>query len=157
MNLRLFATLLIALILLGGFFFYRSQTLGLEISIDLQLTVYPTTSHIEGMGSILNNEINCSVIKWPDSGENSINSKLNYLGFPANEATVNVLNFNLLLELNQTEKSIIIPNVEDGTYNVILHCFFGQVAKGNYNLTAILFVEGSNETLSSANVGLQVC
>jgi hypothetical protein len=139
------------LLLLATLFFYRSQAVGLETSINLQLTVYPETFHLSGQGYIINHEINCLVLKWLDPSENSISSKFDYFGFSQNQATANTLNFKLILQLNQTEKTVFIPQIKEGTYNVSVHYYFGPVAKGNYNLTTTLFAEDSNETLDATS------
>jgi len=159
MNIRIFALFLIALVFCCTFCLYSTQSLGVEMSVNLQITVFPHGYGytLAGYGSIANQEINCTVLKWPNSGKNSVNPDLTYLGFPANESNSGSLTFRLVFYLNQKQKVDYIQNITVGHYDVSVLYYFGQVTRGNYNLTANLFAEGSNETQDTANVWLQVC
>jgi hypothetical protein len=157
MNLRVFAVCLAASVLLAGLLFYRSQSLGLQTSITLQLTVFPESYYLNGSGYIFADSMNFSILKWLDSGHSAVDSKFLYLAFPENETRINPVTFNLLFYLNQTEKVIELTNFRNpGVYNATVLCFFDGIKSGSYNMTANLTVEGSFEVLDTSQFLIHV-
>lgn len=160
MNIRIFAVCVVALVLLMSLFFYRYETIGLQTAFDLQLTVYPEGPQsygVNGTGYLLDDNANFSILKWLDSGQNTIYSQFLYFPFPKNDTRINSVTFDLILYLNQTEKVMRGPVLKNpGVYNVAVRCSFDDVERGNYNLTTNLVVEGSSTILANSQFWIYV-
>lgn len=144
MNIKMFVACIVVLAVLGGaVFYYRVQPIRLETSFSLQLTVLSDGSSINGTGFIYDRNINFSVLKWPAFGCDKVDISLQY---SANKTRVSPVKFDVLLNLNETEKVVEISDLKQvGTYVGSINGYFDDIKSGSYILTMSLSVDGVSD------------
>jgi hypothetical protein len=145
MKTLVFVGCIAILAIISGFFLYRAQPCGIEMSFVLNLSIFPDGSRVSGTGWIFNKDVNFSVLKWPGLGYDNYNLKLSQR-YTENKTRTNPVKFDIIIHLNQTEKVIEISDFRNaGTYTGTVNCYFDSINRGGYYLTISLSVEGETD------------
>lgn len=123
---------------------YRIQECNLVVEFELQLIVNIESSTNLGTGWIVEQNSNFSIVKWPQMASEKVDLNMTY---NYHEKRTTPIQFNITLQLDQTEKTIITPKLTDsGRYNGVVRSFFSGVKPGNYTVIMKICVLNLPET-----------
>jgi hypothetical protein len=123
---------------------YTIQECNLVVEFELQLIVNKESSTNLGTGWIVEQNSNFSIVKWPQMASEKIDLNMTY---SHHEKRTTPIQFNITLQLNQTERTIITPKLtESGRYNGVVRSFFSGVKPGNYTVNINICILNRPET-----------
>ena len=109
MKATTFVILFLILAILCGFFVFRFTYFGLQTTFDVSLTILKQGNTPEGVTSVVKNEVNSSIVRWPNRGIDSYDISLSRK-LAENMIRINPVKFEFFVELNGTGKTIIIQD-----------------------------------------------
>jgi len=143
MKTLLFVSVIIIFLAFGLFLLYRAETATLEATFSLNVFVPEQGSPNDAFGYLNSNNVNFSISRYPNTyAKNAFNFAPDY---PEN-ATGELVNFQIMLNLNGSKTVIQVPNFKNyGSYSGAISCYLNGLGSGNYILSISLLVNGVTE------------
>jgi len=150
LRLKIFLTLLLALIITcASLFGYQFSDVLLTVNVDLNLRIFPDSSHIPGDGSINKRNTHVTLLEWPQIAHESVRSNMRY---DYNTTRSTPVQFVITLSLDNKEKVLATSNLTRiGEYSGSASSHFSVARSGIYNLTITVRIANDSDVQDQLN------